>query len=110
MSRFDNALFNDIGTPQALAVMWEVVKSNTLSSATKWAILQDMDTVLGFGMSDFQEETYTPDAEIDALLQERKEARAAKNWARSDEIRNLLAEKGWAVKDMPDGTVQLTRA
>ena len=110
LSRFDNALFNDIGTPQALAVMWEVVKSNTLSSATKWAVLQDMDTVLGFGMSDFQEETYTPDAEIDALLQERKEARAAKNWARSDEIRNLLAEKGWAVKDMPDGTVQLTRA
>ena len=109
LSRFDSALFNDIGTPQALAVMWEVIKSNTLSSATKWAILQDMDSVLGFDMSSFQEEAYIPDAEVEALLQERKEARASKNWARSDEIRNLLAEKGLTVKDMPDGTVQISK-
>lgn len=44
------------------------------------------------------------DAEIEALLVERKEARAAKNWGRSDEIRNRLNELGVVVKDNPDGT------
>ena len=109
LARFDAALFNDVGTPQALAVMWEVAKSTSLSAATKWSVLQSMDEVLGFGMSDFQEEAYTPDAEVEALLRERAEARASKNWARSDEIRNLLAQKGLSVKDMPDGTVQINK-
>jgi cysteinyl-tRNA synthetase len=44
------------------------------------------------------------DAEIEALLVERKEARATKNWGRSDEIRNRLNELGVVVKDNPDGT------
>lgn len=44
------------------------------------------------------------DAEIEALLVERKEARSNKNWARSDEIRNRLNELGVVVKDNPDGT------
>lgn len=44
------------------------------------------------------------EAEIEALIVERKEARAAKNWTRSDEIRNRLNELGVVVKDNPDGT------
>jgi cysteinyl-tRNA synthetase len=44
------------------------------------------------------------DAEIESLLVERKEARATKNWAKSDEIRNRLNELGVIVKDNPDGT------
>lgn len=42
--------------------------------------------------------------EIDKLVAERKQARADKNWARSDEIRDILNEKGVVVKDNPDGT------
>ena len=109
LARFDAALFNDVGTPQAMAVMWEAVKSTSLSAATKWSVLQSMDEVLGFGMTDFKEEVYTPDAEVEALLRERAEARASKNWVRSDEIRNLLAQKGLSVKDMPDGSVQINK-
>ena len=45
------------------------------------------------------------DAEIEALVAERSVARAAKNWGRSDEIRNRLNELGVVVKDNPDGTV-----
>ncbi|MGZ3807923.1 MAG: cysteine--tRNA ligase, partial [Bacteriovorax sp.] len=44
------------------------------------------------------------DAEIESLISERKEARASKNWARSDEIRNRLNELGVVVKDNPDGS------
>ncbi len=46
----------------------------------------------------------TSDDEVEKLIAERKEARASKNWARSDEIRNRLNELGVVVKDNPDGT------
>jgi cysteinyl-tRNA synthetase len=45
------------------------------------------------------------DDEIEKLIAERKEARATKNWGRSDEIRNRLNELGVVVKDNPDGSV-----
>jgi cysteinyl-tRNA synthetase len=43
------------------------------------------------------------DAEAEALLAERDEARAAKDFARADEIRDKLAELGWEVRDSADG-------
>ena len=109
LDKFDAAIFNDVAMPQALAIMWEVAKNNDLNNATKWAILSEMDSVLGLDMDKMQEETLTVDTEIQALLDARKVARQEKNWAKSDEIRDSLKAKGWAVKDLPDGTVQLIK-
>jgi len=109
LEKFDKAIFNDVAMPQALAVMWEVVKDGSLNSATKWAILSEMDSVLGFSMDEMQEKSYEIDSELQALLDERKKARQEKNWAKSDEIRDTLKAKGWAVKDLPDGTAQLIK-
>ena len=47
--------------------------------------------------------------DIEALLEERKAAREAKNWAKSDEIRDKLKEMGIIVKDTPQGQ-QITKA
>ena len=107
LDKFDTAIFNDVAMPQALAVMWEAIKNTDLNNATKWAILSDMDTVLGLNMGQMQEEKVTIDPELQTLLDARKVARQEKNWAKSDEIRDTLKAKGWAVKDLPDGTAQL---
>ncbi|MBQ3696117.1 MAG: cysteine--tRNA ligase [Alphaproteobacteria bacterium] len=107
LGKFDEAIFNDVATPQALAVMWEVVKDAALNNATKWAILSEIDTVFGLKMDEMKEEAYVPDAEVQALLDARKAARAAKDWAKSDEIRDALKAKGLAVKDLPDGSVEI---
>ena len=107
LDKFDTAIFNDVAMPQALAVMWEAIKNTDLNNATKWAILSDMDTVLGLNMDQMQEEKVTIDPELQTLLDARKVARQEKNWAKSDEIRDTLKAKGWAVKDLPDGTAQL---
>jgi cysteinyl-tRNA synthetase len=48
-------------------------------------------------------------AEILALLEERKAAREAKDWKKSDELRDKIAALGWTVKDMKDGQ-KVTRA
>lgn len=109
LEKFDKAIFNDVAMPQALAAMWEVVKDGSLNSATKWAILSEMDSVLGFSMDEMQEKSYEIDSELQALLDERKKARQEKNWAKSDEIRDALKAKGWAVKDLPDATAQLIK-
>ena len=107
LNKFDAAIFNDMAMPQALAIMWETVKDSAINNATKWAILSEMDTVLGLKMDEMKEESFVPDAEIQALLDARKEARAAKDWARSDEIRDALKAKGLVVKDLPDGSVEI---
>ncbi len=107
LGKFDAAIFNDVAVPQALAVMWDVVKNTGLNNATKWAILSEMDTVFGLKMDEMREEAYVPDVEVQALLDARKAARAAKDWAKSDEIRDALKAKGLTVKDLPDGSVEV---
>ena len=109
LAKFDAAIFNDLALPQALAVMWEVVKDSSINNATKWAILSEMDTVFGLKMDEMKEEVYVPDAEVQALLDARKAARAIKDWAKSDEIRDALKAKGLVVKDLPDGSVEVKR-
>ena len=101
LAKFDAALFNDISTPQALAIMWETVKDSSLNNATKWAILSDMDTVLGLEMDEMKEEAFTPSEEAQKLIEERKQARANKDWAKSDELRDALAKLGVGIKDLP---------
>ena len=109
LAKFDAAIFNDLALPQALAVMWEVVKDSALNNATKWAILSEMDAIFGLKMDEMKEEAYVPDAEVQALLETRKQARAAKDWAKSDEIRDVLKAKGLTVKDLPDGSVEVKK-
>ena len=69
-----------------------------------------MDEVLGFGLSGLQPEicSSTDDAEtarIEALLSERRAAKAARDFARADEIRDRLAAEGISIKDTPETTL-----
>ena len=104
--RFWAALADDLNAPQALAVVWEVVRADGLSSADRWAFLADADRALGFGLA----EASAPDADqsgsdprIDALVEERQAAREAKDFATSDRIRDELAAEGIELVDTPAG-------
>ena len=102
-ARFAAALADDLNTPQALAVVWEVVRSD-LAPEQKWALLADFDQVLGLDLANAELAEAEADEEIDALIRERNEARASKNFARADEIRDLLQERGIILEDSPEGT------
>ena len=101
-ARFNAELNDDLNLPRALAVLWELVKSQ-LPPATLKATVDSFDFVLGLGLRDWNPVASDIPESIRVLLGERAQAREAKNWAKADEIRKLLNTQGWRVEDGNDG-------
>ena len=83
---------------------WNVyLEQEVVSKAVLEALLEKATVLFGiFGIVEKQEALL--DDDIQALIDERLEARKAKNFARSDEIRDLLKEQGIVLEDTPQGT------
>ncbi|MBO7206271.1 MAG: cysteine--tRNA ligase, partial [Kiritimatiellae bacterium] len=102
---FTAAVNDDLNIPKAFAALFELVRETNASGTTAQGVLdafRRMDEVLGvifFGKKEAEE---IP-AEIAALLEKRAAARASKNWAESDRLRDEIAAKGWLVKDSKEG-------
>ncbi len=115
--QFHEAINNDLDTPRAIALAWELIKDDRYSSANKAATLRHLDTVLGLGLSDAPDSTSQslgvieasdlPD-EVQKLLQEREKARNRKNWDEADSLREAINLKGYLVEDTPHG-VRVTK-
>ena len=105
-NRFHQAINDDMNMPLALSVVWEAVKYSEKSPKIA-QLLKKFDTVLGIKIDEVQE-TKIPQ-EILNLVEERKQARSNKNWSESDRLRDLIAEKGYIVKDTKDGTEVLKK-
>jgi cysteinyl-tRNA synthetase len=102
-TRFWSALADDLNAPQALAVVSEVARDAGLAPADKWAVLADADRALGFGLADLESDAGESDPRIDALVAEREGARAAKDFATADRVRDDLAAEGIEIVDTPQG-------
>lgn len=105
--KFKAALDNDINTSLAITALYDVFKAKT-NDATKLYLISDFDKVLSLGLVAAAEKSKvndnnSDDAEIEALINERVAARAEKNWARADEIRDILAKMNIVVEDTKDG-------
>ena len=103
-TKFMQAMQDDLNAPKALAVTWEAVRCGELSAAEKWDFLQTADAILSLDLLK-EEQAAQPSlpAEVLALLEERAAARQAKDWKKSDELRDAIAQKGYVVKDTPQG-------
>jgi cysteinyl-tRNA synthetase len=107
LARLEQAVGDDLGTPRALPVLDELLADKRLSPATRLQALDDFDAVLGLNLATLTRTelrvrpatAIVTEADIDDQLAARKEARAAKNFARSDEIRDALAAAGVEVMD-----------
>jgi cysteinyl-tRNA synthetase len=105
IEEFDAAVIDDLNMPRALAAMWKTAKTTTASPGEIYATLLQMDRVLGLGFAEMSPpDTDTSDAEIDALVEARTTARASKDYARGDEIRDQLIDMGVEIMDSPEGT------
>jgi cysteinyl-tRNA synthetase len=99
--RFREAIADDLDLPRAMALVSELVRSD-LDPATKAATLLAWDRVLGLDL-DRRPGTFSLPPGAAELIAEREEARAAKDFARSDRLRDELAALGVKVIDTPEG-------
>ena len=108
LDEFRQAAEDDLNMPRCLAAMWNALRDDSADKAAVYATLLEMDKVLGLGMAEMTEDAAElPDdevAEIEKLIAERNEARAAKDFARADEVRDGLAGRGIELEDGPGGT------
>jgi cysteinyl-tRNA synthetase len=102
--RFRDALADDLDLPTALVVLEEVRSARDVADGEKYTLLASWDQVLGLDLERLAREGFEIPQEIRALVSERDEARQAKDYARSDAIRNRLTAMGWEVMDTPEGT------
>lgn len=111
--KFFGFLSDNLDTPQALAVLWDVTKSN-LNALEKLKLLHEFDQVFQLGvdradqiLKDLEAKKSADQAEVPAevkqLLDQREQARKASDWAKSDELRDQIQKKGYKVVDADGG-------
>jgi len=113
LADFSAAVNDDLNIPKAMAALFELVRETNAALAnqtikqsnnqTILAVFRKMDEVLGVIFFGNKKKTDEVSAEIQTLLDQRAAARAAKNWAESDRLRDEIAAKGWLIKDSKDG-------
>lgn len=109
IAQFDEAMDDDFNTADALAAIFELVKfvnTNTNAQCSKEFLKALKEEILL--LSDIcglivEKEQEMLDEEIEAMIEERQAARKAKNFARADEIRGILLEKGIILEDTREG-------
>lgn len=108
-NKFYEAIYNDLNTSQALALVWTLIKDDTVSSADKYQTILSFDTVLGLNLANAKKEELVITIEAQTLIDARANARATKNFAESDRLRDELLTLGYVVKDGKDGQ-EITKA
>ena len=101
---FHAALAQDLGTPQAVAELYSLLEDPAVTPAERITLVDTMDHVLGLDLFTPMPEVNAIPAELTALLAERNKARAEKDWARADQLRRDIDERGFEICDSPQGT------
>lgn len=105
--RFWDAVHDDLNAPRALAVAMEVARAEGLEPHERRALLEEFDGWLGLQLltAELPEVAQESDPRIDAAVAEREKARADRDFANADRIRDELLAEGIVVEDFPAGSV-----
>lgn len=108
--KFAEVVGADVNTAMGITLLYDVLKSD-LNGATKRAVIDDYDYVLGLNLLKENIEAAKPQADdelseyVEKMIAERAAAKKEKNFARADEIRDELASKGVIIKDTREGVI-----
>jgi cysteinyl-tRNA synthetase len=114
---FFTLMQDDLKTPEAVAAMWELLKSEELPSNDKYNLLLEFDQVLGLGLANIEAEGSDQKdlaekdipAKIKKLIKQRETARKKKDWQRADELRAEIEREGYELLDKAGGDYKLIR-
>jgi len=99
--KFLEYIQDDLNTPQALALMWQVLKDEKISNEEKYAVLLDFDKVFGLDLDKIKKTEIKKD--IKKLAELREEYRKNKQWQKADETRKEIEKMGYLVEDTKQG-------
>lgn len=100
LERFHERINDDLDTPGALAVLWDMTRNSRIDAEEKRRAIASMDSVLG--LSILQEGVDVP-PDVQRLLDERETARKSGAWEKADELRKKIAAQGFTIKDTSAG-------
>lgn len=102
--KFTEAVNDDLNMPQALAVLWGVIRNDKLTSIEKMNLVNDFNRVLGLDLDkDIEAGNTNVPKEVMDLVEKRIAAKKAKDFKKADELRDELKSLGWEVVDKKDG-------
>jgi cysteinyl-tRNA synthetase len=105
---FYHSLYTDLNMPQCLASVYELLSDKEITNAEKSIVIRDFDVLLGLDLhtKKKQDTSELPiPEEIRKLCEERDQARARKDFKKSDELRDTITAAGYSIKDTPSGGV-----
>lgn len=102
MDKFAACINDDLNMPRAVAMVWELGRSD-LPPSTKRATLLQFDKVLGLRLAEWKPAKETIPDEIMALVQQRQQARTEKRWKDADALRGQVTAAGFEIEDTPQG-------
>ena len=100
--KFLDLINNDLNTPEALALMWDLVKSDYPISAKKRTLFK-FDEILGLGLAGLKKKETEIPPKVQKLFDARATARAEKDWKESDRLRGEIKKEGFEIEDTEDG-------
>ncbi|MCH3963819.1 MAG: cysteine--tRNA ligase [Clostridium sp.] len=108
--KFSRQIGDDLNIPNAITVLYDVIKSDGLSNNEKKILIDSFDSVLSLELLNSDEMSCKKNIDtvdknkVEALIMERDEARSSKNWNRADEIRDMLNSLGVEIIDSKQGS------
>ena len=110
--RFHKAINDDLNIPEAMGVVWEVIKNDNKSKKIAELILE-FDEVLGLDIKNSEQylnrKAQDIPNEIFELIEKRKVQKDSRNWAEADRIRDEIQNQGYVIKDLPNGEVEIEK-
>ena len=101
LGKFENVINEDLNMPEALQVLWKLVRD--VKAIGKISTIKKMDEIFGLGL--LKKEKISVDLEVKKLVKKREKARNEKNWKLSDKLRDEINKKGYSVDDTDNGSV-----
>ncbi|MCX6813150.1 MAG: cysteine--tRNA ligase [Candidatus Azambacteria bacterium] len=99
--KFLSHINDDLEMPAAIALLWDIIKSEKLTAKTKYNLIIDFDKIFGLNLSKIKIEKIP--AAVLKLAKEREIYRQEKDFAKSDEVRRKIESLGWLIEDTSQG-------